>query len=191
MRHYRKLLADEFMPRAGSQRRLSHALDDRQLMLRLGMIHESTTESIITYVLRRPDVAAIYLGLREILYSTDGKDRASHPDKLLLYQKLVATNAGVELKGATVPHTSLNGNMSSYLSKEGKLALRLPPSDIEAFLTKYKSKLCEAYGVVQKEYVEVPDTLLSKTEELKVYFEASVEYVGALKPKATKKKKQR
>lgn len=68
-----------------------------------------------------------------------------HPDKLILYEKLVASNAGVELKGATVPYTSMNGNMSSYLSKEGKLALRLPPADIEAFLKKYKAKLCEAY----------------------------------------------
>lgn len=108
-----------------------------------------------------------------------------HPDKLLLYEKLVATNAGVELKGATVPYTSINGNMSSYLSKEGKLALRLPPDDIQEFLKKYNAKLCEAYGVVQKEYVEVPGDLLAKTVELKKYFDASVEYVSALKPKPT------
>ncbi|HEX3879004.1 MAG TPA: hypothetical protein VHW24_18590 [Bryobacteraceae bacterium] len=112
-----------------------------------------------------------------------------HPDKLLLYEKLVATNAGVTLKGATVPYTSINGNMSSYLSKEGKLALRLPPDDIQAFLKKYNSKLCDAYGVVQKEYVEVPGALLAKTVELKKYFDASVEYVSALKPKPTAKKK--
>jgi hypothetical protein len=113
----------------------------------------------------------------------------AHPDKLLLYEKLVATNAAVELKGATVPYTSMNGNMSSYLSKEGKLALRLPPADIQAFLKKYKAKLCEAYAVVQKEYVEVPDALLAKTSELKKYFDASVEYVSAPKPKAATKKK--
>jgi hypothetical protein len=113
----------------------------------------------------------------------------SHPDKLLLYEKLVATNPLADLKGATVPYTSINGNMSSYLSKEGKLALRLPPAGIEAFLKKYKAKLCEAYGVVQREYVEVPDALLAKTAELKKYFEASYEYVASMKPKATKKAK--
>jgi hypothetical protein len=112
-----------------------------------------------------------------------------HPDKLLLYEKLVATNVGVELKGATVPYTSMNGNMSSYLSKDGKLALRLPPDGIEAFLKKYKAKLCEAYRVIQKEYVEVPDALLAKTAELSKYFEASVKYVSGLKPKPTAKKK--
>src|ERR1700716_4073786 len=77
-------------------------------------------------------------------------------DKLELYEKLVATNPNVERKGATVPYTSLNGHMFSYLSKEGKLALRLAAAEREAFLKKYKAKLCEAYGIVQKEYVEVP-----------------------------------
>jgi hypothetical protein len=113
-----------------------------------------------------------------------------HPDKLLLYEKLVASNARVELKGATVPYTSMNGNMSSYLSKEGKLELRLPDAPREAFLKKYKASLCQAYGVVQAEYVEVPDALLAKTSELKKFFDISVEYVSSLKPKATSKKKK-
>jgi hypothetical protein len=79
---------------------------------------------------------------------------------------LVATNPKVERKGATVPYTSLNGHMFSYLSKEGKLALRLPAEERTAFLKKYKAKLCEAYGRVQPEYG------------------------GSLKPKPTTKKKK-
>ena len=110
-------------------------------------------------------------------------------DMVALYEKLVATNPGAERKGATVPYTSRNGHMFSYLSKEGKLALRLPADVREAFLKKYKAKLCEAYGVVQAEYVEVPDSLLAKTAELKKYFDSSFEYVGGLKPKPTAKKK--
>jgi hypothetical protein len=104
-------------------------------------------------------------------------------DKLKLYEKLVATNPKVERKGATVPYTSLNGHMFSYLTKEGSLALRLPSPDREAFLKKYKTTLCEAYGVVQKEYVMVPDTLLSKTKELSKFFDMSYAYVSSLKPK--------
>ena len=107
---------------------------------------------------------------------------------LELYDKLIATNPKVSRKGATVPHTSLNGHMFSYLSKEGKLELRLPHEQREAFLKKYNAKLCEAYGVIQPEYVEVPDSVLAKTRELKPYFEASYAYVSGLKPKATKKK---
>jgi hypothetical protein len=111
-------------------------------------------------------------------------------DKLELYEKLVATNPSVERKGATVPYTSLNGHMFSYLSKEGKLALRLPAGEREAFLKKYKAKLCEAYGIVQREYVEVPDSLLSSTRELKKYFDCSYTYVSSLKPKPTTRKKK-
>jgi hypothetical protein len=65
----------------------------------------------------------------------------------------------------TVPYTSCNGHMFSYLSKEGALNLRLPAAERQSFLKKYKTRLCEAYGVVQPEYVVVPDSLLEKTSE--------------------------
>jgi hypothetical protein len=110
--------------------------------------------------------------------------------KLELYEKLVATKPGVERKGATVPYTSLNGHMFSYLSKEGKLELRLPGDQREAFLKKYKTRLCEAYGVVQVEYVEVPDALLQRTQELGKFFAISYSYVASLKPKPAAKKKR-
>ena len=77
-----------------------------------------------------------------------------------------ATNPKVERKGATMPYTSLNGHMFSYLSKTGTLALRLPAAERDAFIKKYKTKLCEQYGIVQKEYVEAPDSLLENTREL-------------------------
>ncbi|MBS1773769.1 MAG: hypothetical protein JST82_12995 [Bacteroidetes bacterium] len=113
---------------------------------------------------------------------------AAPADKVALYEKLVATNAEAELKGATMPYTSFNGNMSSYLHPSGTVALRLPAEAREAFLKKHKAYLMEAYGIVQKEYVAVPDALLKKTTELKPYFKASVDYVKSLKPKPTKKK---
>ena len=105
-----------------------------------------------------------------------------------LYEKLVATNPSVDRKGATMPYTSLNGHMFSFLTKEGKLALRLPTQERESFLEKFKTELCVQYGSVMKEYVVVPDALLTKTQELKKYFDISYAYVGSLKPKPTKKK---
>lgn len=118
------------------------------------------------------------------------KPAHAHPDKLLLYEKLAAMTDGVELKGATVPYTSVNGNMFSYLSKDGRLELRLPETERDKFLKKHKAKMSEAYGKVQPEYVEVPDALLAKTSELKKYFEISYAYVSSLKPKPTTKKKK-
>jgi hypothetical protein len=111
-------------------------------------------------------------------------------DRLALYERLVATNPDVERKGATVPYTSVNGHMFSYFGKEGKLALRLPEAEREAFLKQYKARLCQAYGVIQPEYVEVPDSLLTSTRELKPFFDASYRYVSSLKPKPTTRRKK-
>ena len=108
---------------------------------------------------------------------------------LVLYEKLVATDPRIERKGDTMPYTSMNGHMFSALHKDGTVALRLPSPDREAFLAKYKAALAAHYGVVQPEYVVVPDKLLTNTGELKPYFAASVAYVASLKPKATAKKK--
>ena len=119
-----------------------------------------------------------------------GKAGAGAPaDKLELYERLVATNPSVERKGAAMPYTSMNGHMFSFLTTAGKLALRLPTEARDAFLKKYKSKRCEQHGSVLEEYVEVPDTLLKRTQELKKFFDLSYAYAGSLKPKATKREK--
>jgi hypothetical protein len=114
--------------------------------------------------------------------------RAQTPE-LALYERLAATIPGVEVKGATVPYTSLNGHMFSYLSKGGTLSLRLPEGDREAFLKKYKTRLCVQYGIVQREYVEVPPAALAKTSELAKYFASGYAYVKSLKPKPTTRPK--
>jgi TfoX/Sxy family transcriptional regulator of competence genes len=109
-------------------------------------------------------------------------------DILNLYEKLVATNPAIERKGAAMPYTSWNGHMFSFLTKSGALALRLPAAERDAFLKKYKTRLCEQHGSVLAEYVEVPAALWKKTRELKKYFDLSYAYVASLKPKPSKKK---
>ncbi|MCA9588418.1 MAG: hypothetical protein KC657_24040 [Myxococcales bacterium] len=113
--------------------------------------------------------------------STDGTYAAS----LARFEALVASTPGVERKGATMPYTSLHGHMFSFLTKEGTLALRLPAGTREAFLTKYKTRLCEQHGHVMVEYVVVPSAILARPAALRPYFEASVAYVRSLPPKAT------
>ena len=103
------------------------------------------------------------------------------------YDRVIATRPEVERKGAKIPYTSLNGNMSSYLAVDGTLVLRLTASDRAAFLAQYESGLHEAYGTVQKEYVDVPPDLLEATDDLAPWFAASVRYVGGLRPKPTKR----
>jgi hypothetical protein len=115
------------------------------------------------------------------------KEPSISAEKLEQYKKLIATNPKVECKGATVPYTSHNGHMFSNFNPDGTLGLRLPPDEIEAFLKKYKTTLVAAYGIVRKEYVVVPDSLLKKTKELQPYFKKSFDFVNSLKPKPTKK----
>ena len=113
---------------------------------------------------------------------------AAPADKVALYEKLVATNPRVQRKGATMPYTSLNGNMFSLLNKDGVLILRLSDEQREAFVAKYKTKPVVMYGAVMPEYVAVPDDLLAKTAQLKKYFDASLEDVSSLRTKPTTKK---
>jgi hypothetical protein len=88
------------------------------------------------------------------------------PDKLALYEKLIATNPKIKQKGAANPYTSLNGHMFSYLDPSGSLALRLPEDEKEKFLKKYKTTLFEAYGHVMKEYVTVPESTVEKHKRI-------------------------
>jgi hypothetical protein len=105
------------------------------------------------------------------------------PEKLELYEKLIATNPQIKRKGDVHPYTSQNGHMFTYLDQTGTLGIRLPPAELEAFLKKYKSTLFVSYGAVKKDWATVPDALLKKTKELKKYLDISYEHTKTLKPK--------
>ena len=106
------------------------------------------------------------------------KSKISREEKVELYNKLVASHTGAVRKGATIPYTSLNGHMYSMLTKGDDVAIRLPEEERIKFIDKYKTKLVEQYGIVQKEYVVVPESLLQKTDELKPYFDLSSELLA-------------
>jgi len=116
------------------------------------------------------------------------EDIKSSSPELDLYEKAVATIPGVELKGDKFPYTSINGNMFSILGEEGLVGLRLAEKEREDIIKKYKTKLREAYGIVQKEYVVVPAKLLENTKEFSKYFRLSYEYAKSLKAKPPKRK---
>ena len=107
------------------------------------------------------------------------------PERLAAYDRVIEGVPGVVRKGASIPYTSVNGNMFSYLFGEGSLALRLSAADRDTFLASFGTRLHEAYGIVQKEYVDVPDALLDDTAQLARWFASSHEYASRLKPKPT------
>ena len=110
--------------------------------------------------------------------------------KELLYNKLIATIPSIERKGDTNPYTSHNGNMFTILLKKESLGIRLPEKAREDFIKKYKTALMESYGIVMKEYVAVPDSLLGKTKELAKWLEISYAYIQTVKSKPAKKAKK-
>src|SRR2546423_11465613 len=84
----------------------------------------------------------------------------SYGEILKRYEDVVSAFREVELKGATMPYTSVNGNMFSFLSKDGRLGLRMSAEDRNAFIEKFETSLLESHGIVLKEYVTVPEKIL-------------------------------
>jgi len=110
-------------------------------------------------------------------------------DKLRLYEKLIAATSGAEAKSNFgSAYTAVNGNMYSMISKYGVVGIRLSPTEIVAFLDKYKATMFRADPAwpPSKLMVAIPDDLLAKTKELKPYLELSIRYTRTLRPKATK-----
>ena len=88
-----------------------------------------------------------------------------------------------------MPYTSMNGNMYSFVAKEGYVGIRLSKEDFEEFITKYNAQQAISYGSKMREYVHVPHEVLKRTAELATYMEKSHAYAKTLKPKPTTKKK--
>lgn len=106
-----------------------------------------------------------------------------------LYNDLINQLSEIERKGKTMPYTSINGHMFSFLNKDGQIGLRLSKTDLAEFIELYKAEQMIQHGRVMKEYVSIPVNVLDNTEVLSSYFKKSLDYVSGLKPKPTKKKK--
>lgn len=111
-------------------------------------------------------------------------------EALAAYDAALMTVIGEDHKGAANPYSSLNGNMFSFLGKEGELALRLGKAEREEFMAAHDAELAVSYDTVMKEYVAVPDHILQKQpNETARWLRLSYEYAKTLKPKPTKRPK--
>lgn len=82
------------------------------------------------------------------------------------YKALIATIPEIEVKGAKNLYASVNGNMSTILTPEGDVGIRLPKEQRDAFLVDHDEQLLHTYGTVMKEYVTVSADLLARTDDL-------------------------
>ena len=117
-----------------------------------------------------------------------GQPAGGIPGEVLArYDAILATRTDVARKGATMPYTSINGNMFSFLTPEGTLALRLSPADRARFLVQHPDATVEQHGRLLKEYVAVPDELFARTDALAKLFGLAADHVASLPPKPTKR----
>lgn len=80
------------------------------------------------------------------------------------YVALAEQHWGLPVQGEANPYTSLNGNMFSFLSKEGDICLRMSQQDQSAFWAEHGGEPVVQYGSVMNGYVTLPQsfTLLTR-----------------------------
>ncbi|MDT7833074.1 hypothetical protein RQM59_11820 [Flavobacteriaceae bacterium S356] len=104
--------------------------------------------------------------------------------QLELYDE-IASMAGIERKGKTMPYTSSNGYMFSLLNKDSQFGIRLSKEDTKTFLEAYPN--CgefRSHGAKMREYVFIPaDLLVSNKKLVTSYLKKGLTYVNTLKPK--------
>jgi hypothetical protein len=108
------------------------------------------------------------------------------PDKVVLYERLLASVDGVDRKSNFgSAYTAVNGNMYTMISKHGVVGIRLPEPDRSAFLATFDTELFRGDPAwpPSREFVAVPDALLQDTDALRPYLERSYQHVLTLKPK--------
>ena len=106
-----------------------------------------------------------------------------YEDTLKIYDELVSKVPGLERKGKTMPYTSSNGYMFSLLNKDGELGIRLPKELGSEFMEKYNSGPFKSHGATMRDYVLIPDDLLTNQDLLADYLKQSWDYVNTLEPK--------
>ncbi len=107
-----------------------------------------------------------------------------YEEQLALYDA-IASKAGIERKGKTMPYTSANGYMFSLLNKAGELGIRLSKEDQKKFLEDHpESGEFRSYGAKMRDYVLIPKSLLKSNLDLVTsYLLLGHSYVNTLKPK--------
>lgn len=112
----------------------------------------------------------------------------TYGDALENHTTLAESKLGEKVKGKANPYTSMNGNMFSFLDKEGTLCLRLSNADLTEFMAEHGVPPVEQYGAVMEDYVSIPHPVLDDQKRLKEVFGKCMDNAKSLPAKPTKKK---
>ena len=106
------------------------------------------------------------------------------------YTKYIEEWGKVERKGKSMPYTSLNGHMFTFIDKKNEyLAIRLSAESKAAFNIKHKMGDVIQHNSVMNGYVEIPKEMFADKVAVFKMLDQSYDYIGSLKPKPSKKKK--
>ncbi|MBO6673930.1 MAG: hypothetical protein JJ908_06795 [Rhizobiales bacterium] len=104
------------------------------------------------------------------------------------YAALAEAHWKLPIKGKANPYTSMNGNMFSFLSKEGDICLRLSKDNQTAFWKAHGGEPVKQYGSVMQGYVALSQDVLADEETSRHWFEQCLADAQALPAKPTKKR---
>jgi hypothetical protein len=99
------------------------------------------------------------------------------------YDALVEQCDGFDRKGKSVPYTSANGHMFSFINKSGGLGFRFSERRKKELIEKWNASEFISHNSVMKGYVLIPTGMYEKPEELKQYLMESFTYVMTLPSK--------
>lgn len=113
----------------------------------------------------------------------------SSPLLVEIFNKVVAEVPDAEMrKMFGYPAAFVSGQMFCSLFQESMM-MRLSETDRTSFIEQYKSKLFEPIpGRPMREYVEVPESLISSSLKLKAWLLKSAAYASSVPHKVAKKK---
>ena len=103
-----------------------------------------------------------------------------YQENLKLYDEAVLLNNRFKRKGKSTAFTSSNGYMFSFLNKDAQLGIRLSKENIEHFHKKFTDENFISNGAVMKEFVVIPNFLLTDTTLLSSWLDKSFDYVNSL-----------
>lgn len=105
------------------------------------------------------------------------------------YEALVARYFDDKVKGKANRYTSMNGNMYSFLDKDGTIYLRLSEKGKKAFNTANGTSDVIQYGAVMRGYIAIPEAFYANDDQIDAVFAECLENARNLPAKPTKKKK--
>ena len=106
------------------------------------------------------------------------------------YDDLITNDSRVDLKGKTMHYTSLNGNMFSFVSKDGEVGFRLSKSDQEDYIANHNAEVMMQHGRVMRDYVKVSLGFIANASLMEDILSKSIQFSATLKAKPTTKKKK-